>query len=107
MLFPTVGRTVGADRRRAGGEGRLVNMLVNMMGIEPNDEIVEMSDRRVEATIDPKARVTLASLFGEVLASFLNISAAPPAPPVSAPVVRHGFAAKPKIASQTSQQDAA
>ena len=107
LQFPTAGHAVGADRCVAGGEGRLVNMLVNMMGIEQVDEIVDMSDRRTEATVDPKSRVTLTTLFGEVLASFLNAEPSPTPATASAPIVGHDFVTRPTISAQVSQQYAA
>ena len=84
-------------------------MLVNMMGIEQVDEIVDMSDRRTEATIDPKSRVTLTTLFGEVLASFQTARPSPALTPAtaSAPVVEHDFVTRPTISAHASQQDAA
>ena len=82
-------------------------MLVNMMGIEQVDEIVDMSDRRAEAMVDPKSRVTLTTLFGEVLASFLNADPSPTPVTASAPVVGHDFVTKPTISAQVSQRDAA
>lgn len=109
LLLPTAGHAVGADRCLAGGEGRLVNMLVNMMGIEQIDEIVEISDRRTEATVDPKSRVTLTTLFGAVLASFQSAGPSPAPTPttVIAPVVGHDFVNRPAISAQVSQRDAA
>ena len=109
VAVPTAGHAVGADRCLAGGEGRLVNMLVNMMGIEKIDEIVDMSDRRMEATVDPKSRVTLTTLFGAVLASFQTAGPSPALTPTTAiaPVVGHDFATKPAISARVSQQDAA
>ena len=82
-------------------------MLVNMMGIEQVDEIVDMSDRRMEATVDPKSRVTLTTLFGEVLASFLNADPSPTPATASASVIGYDFVTKPTISAQTSQRDAA
>ena len=109
VAVPTAGHAVGADRCLAGGEGRLVNMLVNMMGIEQIDEIIDMSDRRTEATVDPKSRVTLTTLFGEVLASFQGACPSPALTPATAtaPIVGHDFVTRPAISAQVSQQDAA
>lgn len=82
-------------------------MLVNMMGIEQIDEIVDLSDRRTEATVDPKSRITLATLFGEVLTSFLNADPSPTPAAASAPVVGHDFVTRPTFSAHASQQDAA
>ena len=83
-----------------------MNMLVNMMGIEQIDEIVDMSDRRTEATVDPKSRVTLTTLFGEVLASFQGAGLAPAltSATATAPIVGHDFMTRPAISEEVQSR---
>ena len=82
-------------------------MLLNMMGIEQIDEIVDISDRRPETTVDPKTRVTLTALFGEVLTSFLRAGLSSTPAVTSAPVIGHDFMTKPTTGAQTSRRNAA
>ena len=84
-------------------------MLVNMLGIEELDEVVDINDRRVEAAADPKARVTFTTLIGAVLSSFIS-TGSPTAPVVVAttsPIVGNGFVRKPGKSWQVSNRDAA
>jgi hypothetical protein len=84
-----------------------MHMLLNMMGIEQFDEIVDMSDRRPDTTVDPKTRVTLTTLFGEVLASFVRAGRSSTPAPSNAPVIGHDFMTKPVTGAPASRQDAA
>jgi hypothetical protein len=45
-------------------------MLVNMIGVEESDEIVDLKSRRADGSVDPKARVTLTTLLGAMLTTF-------------------------------------
>jgi hypothetical protein len=42
-------------------------MLINEMGIEGDDNIVELNGRRQNANVDPKARVTMAMVLQAAL----------------------------------------
>jgi hypothetical protein len=59
---------------------RMVKMLVNMIGVEENDEVVDLNSRRAASIENPKDRVTITTLLGATLASYRNDSA-PVAPP--------------------------
>lgn len=52
-------------------------MLVNMLGIEEDEEIVDLSSQRTRGFFDPKARVTLTTLLGGLLSSFITLPARP------------------------------
>jgi hypothetical protein len=58
---------------RGGGQ-----MLVNMMGVDEADGVVDLESRRPEPAVDPKARDTLTTLVGALLASYVT-----PAPPAT------------------------
>lgn len=49
-------------------------MLVNMIGVELVDEIIDLGSRRADGTIDPKSRVTLTTLLGAMLISYKSES---------------------------------
>ncbi len=84
-------------------------MLVNMLGIEPIDEIVDIGDRRVDAIDNPKARITLTTLFGAVLTSFIT-AGSPPPPQLEfsgGPVAIHDIVTKPSGSGEEVQRYAA
>jgi hypothetical protein len=54
---------------------RLSGMLVNMMGIEEGDEIVDIHGRSSLVVVDPKTRDTLTTIVSAVLTSILETSA--------------------------------
>lgn len=47
-------------------------MLVNRLGVEEGDGIVDLAGRRSDAAIDPKSRETLTTLFGALLTSYVT-----------------------------------
>jgi hypothetical protein len=55
-------------------------MLVNMIGIEDNQDVVDLDSRRAGDAVDPKSRVTLSTLLQAALTSFpTSESVEPPA----------------------------
>jgi hypothetical protein len=54
-------------------------MLINEMGIEGDDNIVELDGRRQNVSVDPKARVTMAMVLQAALATNDVEVPAPPA----------------------------